>query len=206
MTADAGRIELAYRYSAAAYWFLERQCHDNVDERRARQRDVTRWSLEIVRGVRPDVQAFTNLLVQFPREGVKEPAQTAPDTVVFHHERVIVVGNRYDVPLQHATPFLVADYTETSTSRDEAGELNAPYYLHSPTAAELSVFRLGDGEYTAVRPNAAGRHAMPELELEVGLLGEWVRYWFRGELVPLPGDVLAELAKLREELAKAKKQ
>jgi hypothetical protein len=54
-----------------------------------------------------------------------------------------------------------------------------------------------------------------------------VRYWFRGELVPLPGDLLkerdaarqqldeanrareaaeAELAKLREELAKAKGQ
>jgi hypothetical protein len=58
----------------------------------------------------------------------------------------------------------------------------------------------------------------PELEPEVALLDRWVRYWFRGELVPLPGELVkerdaeraarqaaeAELAKLREELAKAK--
>jgi hypothetical protein len=75
---------------------------------------------------------------------------------------------------------------------------------------------------------------VPELEVEASLLGGWVRFWFRGELVPLPGDLVrqmnamrdqldatqaarnaaeqraasseAELAKLREELARAKGQ
>jgi hypothetical protein len=84
----------------------------------------------------------------------------------------------------------------------------------------VSLFHLMEGKYVSVAPNAAERYAIPELELEATLLDGWVRYWFRGELLPLPGDLLrqltatrdqlaaaqAEIARLREELAKVKGQ
>ena len=83
-----------------------------------------------------------------------------------------------------------------------------------------------DGQLT----NQKGLHnlwesTIPELELEVALHEGWVRYWHRGALLPLPGELLARnnalndqlvaaqearlaaeaaLARLREEMAKAK--
>ena len=66
------------------------------------------------------------------------------------------------------------------------------------------LFRMKDDRYSAVPPNAAGRRAIPELELEVALLDGWVRYWFRGELLPLPGDLLRQLNATRDQLAAAR--
>ena len=76
-----------------------------------------------------------------------------------------------------------------------------------------------------MKPNKAGRLAVPELETEAAILDGWVRFWFHGELVPLPGDLVrernaernarnaaerraaaaeAENVRLREELARLK--
>jgi hypothetical protein len=44
-----------------------------------------------------------------------------------------------------------------------------------------------------VRPNEQERYPIPELELEVGLLDGWARYWYRGELLPLPAELLRDL-------------
>ena len=33
-------------------------------------------------------------------------------------------------------------------------------------------------------------HAVPELEMAVSLTDGWARYWFRGEMLPLPGELL----------------
>ncbi|QJW94023.1 hypothetical protein [Frigoriglobus tundricola] len=75
--------------------------------------------------------------------------------------------------------------------------------LFDPDADELSLFRLGEKGYSADLPNAAGRRPIPELELEIALLDGWVRYWFRGELLPLLGDLLRQLNATRDELAAA---
>jgi hypothetical protein len=108
------------------------------------------------------------------------------------------------------------DYEENHKRYER--ELKVPYYLvFYPDNEELTVFRLTGRKYATVKPNAAGRLPIPELDLEVGLLDGWVRFWFRSELLPLPGDLLkerdaertarlaaeAELARLREELARA---
>ncbi|MDY3552040.1 Uma2 family endonuclease [Gemmata sp. JC717] len=234
MPADAAQLELAYRYAAAAYRFAERRCHDDVAPARVAQRDITRWSLEIVRGARSAVQTFTNLLIQYPQNGTNEPGQIRPDNTVFVHP--LAPGESYNTPLQPVGPFLVLEYVSKASARKDEEtsyakyerELKVPYYLlFYPDADEFTLFRLGETGYTSVVPNAFGRCPIPELELEVGQLGRWVRYWFRGELLPLPGDLLkerddarrqldaerqarqaaeAELAKLREELAKAKGQ
>ncbi|MGH7227537.1 MAG: Uma2 family endonuclease, partial [Gemmataceae bacterium] len=53
-------------------------------------------------------------------------------------------------------------------------------------------------KYVSVKPNTNGRCEIPELELEVGLHGGWMRYWFRGELLPLPAELQAELRSERQ--------
>jgi Uma2 family endonuclease len=202
----------------------------------ATQREITLASFALVRVSRPDIQCFNELLVQYPRAGqdADRPGQVVPDNMVVIHPRPIVAEGSYMTPLQPVGPFLVLEYVSKASARKDEEtsyakyekELRVPYYLlFYPDADEFTLFRLGEKGYTSVVPNALGRCPIPELELEVGQLGRWVRYWFRGELLPLPGDLLkerddarrqldaerqarlaaeAELAKLREELAKSK--
>lgn len=228
MTEAQDRFELLSKYSETAYWYIERHCHDDVEPAQAKQRDITRWSFEVVRGARPDVQPFTNLLIQFPAGDNEAPDWIAPDNSVFVHAAPLDIGNSFDIPFQPVRPFFVLEYlTEANRRRIQENyelcerKLEIRYYLRFDfNASTLELFKLDGGKYSTILPNAFGRYAIPELELEVALLDKWVRYWFRGELVPLPGDLLkerdaerkarqaaeAELAKLRDELAKAKEQ
>jgi hypothetical protein len=117
--------------------------------------------------------------------------------------------------LQPAGPFLVLEYVSKHSVRKDyeisyekyEQELRVPYYLvFYPDADELSLFHLGARGYASVHPNSAGRLAIPELDLEVALLDGWVRYWFRGELLPLPGDLLRQLNAVRTQLESARAQ
>jgi hypothetical protein len=228
MIANAGELEQKYRYSAAAYWYVERHCHDDIQPETVIQRDITRWSFEVIRGVRSDVQPFTNMLIQFPQAHAGEPGQVAPDNAVIVHSLHVRIGVSFDTPFQPVRPLIVMGYSPEGIGNKEGAnrakyeqELKVPYYLlFYPDADEFTLFKLGETGYSAVHPNANGRCPIPELELEVGLHGKWMRYWFRGELLPLPGELLqerdaeraariaaeAEVATLREELAKAKGQ
>jgi Uma2 family endonuclease len=192
----------------------------------AHQRKLTVESFDVIYESRPDIQCFNELLVQYPRRD-RTNGQVVPDNfVVVWHEKIKARGS-FNTPLQPVKPLLVMEYVSKYNKRKDyednfehyEKELKVPYYLlFYPDGLELTLFRLGPKRYTAVRPNKAKRHEIPELELEVALLDDWVRYWFRGALVPLPGDLLqqkneadararqaeAEVAQLRAELAKAK--
>ena len=207
----------------------------------ATQRAITLASFALVRGLRPDVQCFNELLVQYPRDNDPDrPGQVVPDNFVVVHPQPIQADGSYNLPLQPVGPFLVLEYVSKSSARkDYEGNMlkyeriGVPYYLlFYPDNDELSLFRLNSGRYTSVLPNPAGRLTIPELELEVGWLGGWARFWFRGELLPLPAELMrqrddaqreqelaqraleaeraarlaaeAEIARLRDELAKAR--
>lgn len=206
----------------------------------ATQREITLESFALVRTMRPEVQCFNELLIQFPRGKRLKPGKVVPDNFVLVHPTPIDAEKSFNLHTQTARPLIVMEYVSKKNRRKDYErnfetyqELKFPYYLlFYADNEELSVFKLGKKGYAAVKPNAAGRLAVPELELEVALLGNWVRYWFRGELLPLPGDLLierdaareqrdtertarvaaeqraadaeAELAKLRAELAQAK--
>jgi hypothetical protein len=207
----------------------------------ATQRAITLASFALVHTQRPEVQCFNELLVQYPRDNDPDrPGQVVPDNFVVIHPEPIDADGSYNLPLQPVGPFLVLEYVSKSSARkDYEGNMlkyeriGVPYYLlFYPDNDELSLFRLANGRYTSVLPNAAGRLAVPELELEVALLGGWARYWFRSELLPLPGELMrqrddaqrqrelaqrafeversarqaaeAEIARLRAELAKAR--
>ena len=109
MTSEA-EVQLRCDYSAAAYWFTELRCHDEVEPARAWQRDITRWSFEVVRGVRSDVQVLSALLIQYPLRGVDELGQVMPDSVIVVHGEKLEVDESFDLPLQPAAPLLVAEY------------------------------------------------------------------------------------------------
>ncbi len=77
-------------------------------------------------------------------------------------------------------------------------ELKVPYYLiFYPDEQELTLYRHTKRKYVSVKPNEHGRLALPELELELGLLEGWCRFWYRGELLPLPADLLRDLEQTR---------
>jgi hypothetical protein len=158
------------------------------------------------------VQCFNELLVQYPIPGKdpERPGQIVPDNRVVIHAAPIVADGSYMTPLQPVDPFLVLEYVSRSSKRkyyeiskeNYERELKVPYYLiFYPEKGELSLFHLREDSYHPLHPDRAGRRAIPELELEVALLDGWVRYWFRGSLLPLPGDLLIELSKPRDRLA-----
>ncbi len=212
---DLRRLKLLYEVTEQRYLKSLPLEHFMESTPQATQREITLASFALVRVSRPEVQCFNELLVQYPRpgHGADRPGQVVPDNmVVVHREPIDAVGS-FMTPLQPVGPLLVLEYVSKGSVRKDyeinhakyENELKVPYYLaFYPDADELTLFRLKDGRYVAVPPDGAGRRAIPELELEVALLDGWVRYWFRGELLPLPGDLLRQLNATRDELTAAK--
>ncbi len=214
---DLRRLKLLYEIAEQRYLKSLPLEHFMESTPQATQREITLASFALVRVSRPEVQCFNELLVQYPRpdRGADRPGQVVPDNmVVVHGEPIDAVGS-FMTPLQPVGPLLVLEYVSKGSVRKDyevnyakyENELKVPYYLlFYPDADELTLFHFKDERYSAVLPNAAGRRAIPELELEVALLEGWVRYWFRGELLPLPGDLLRQLNTTRDELTAAQGQ
>jgi hypothetical protein len=86
-------------------------------------------------------------------------------------------------------------------------QLKVPYYmLFQPDVIELTLYRHTGKKYVSVKPNEHERYAIGELELEVALLDDWVRYWFRGELLPLPAELLGQLQAANRRAEQAEQQ
>jgi Uma2 family endonuclease len=188
----------------------------------ATQREITLESLALVRIRRPDVHVFNELLVQYSLPRRKRPGQVVPDNMVVVHAGPILAEGSYDVPLQPAPPFWMLEYVTRSSRRKDYKDnmqhyekhLKVPYYLlFRPDEQELILYRHTGKTYEAVKPNEHGRLEVAQLEIEAALREGWVRFWFRGELLPLPGELLherdearAEAARLRAELLRLKRQ
>jgi Uma2 family endonuclease len=181
----------------------------------ATQRAITLASLELVHAQRPDIQAFNELLVQYEHGKPPERRRVVPDNmIVVWHEPIRATGS-YNVPFQPVGPFCVLEYVSQENKRKDYDdnfiryeqELKVPYsLLFAPDIQELTLFRRGRRKYVAVRPNKEGRLAIPQLELEVALLEGWVRFWFRGELLPLPAEMQRGLREARRELVQVNTQ
>lgn len=214
------RLQMRLDYAAAAYAHAEASCHVEVDALQARQRQITAWSLAVVAGVRPDIQTFTAVLIQYGPPGRDDPEQIVPDNFVVRAAKPIEARDHYDVPFQPARPFVVFEYPSTPLQRKRIGRrvgqyehnLAVPYVVRfDPESGQLAVQHLIGSLLVPCDISAAGRAGIPELELELGVIDGVLRFWFRGELVPLPAEVLnhqqeqaAEIARLRKELVRAK--
>jgi Uma2 family endonuclease len=177
----------------------------------ATQRKITEESLDLVQAHSPDVQTFSELLVQYPLAGHERLRQVVPDNMVVLWPERLEANRSYDLPLQPVGPFWVLEYISTGSWRkDYEGnfrkykqELKVPYYLlFYLQHQDLALYRHSGSGYDTVPSNEQGRFPLPEVDLEVGLLAGWLRYWFKGELLPLPPELLSALAqekRLREE-------
>ncbi|MBA4064092.1 MAG: hypothetical protein C0501_10345 [Isosphaera sp.] len=211
-TFDRGRTKLLYDYAADRYLRSLPPEHFMEATPQSTQRKITLESFDLIHALRPDVQCFNELLVQYPRSGEDpdKPGQVVPDNMVVVHPEPIRAFTNFATPLQPVGPLLVLEYVSKHSERKDyvvsynkyEQDLKVPYYLvFYPDADELTLFHLRDGKYRTVYPNEAGRYAIPELELETALLDGWARYWFRGELLPLPGDLLRQLTAVKDQLA-----
>jgi len=211
------RAMLKIRYHEAAQEYLRGLPLEHFMDAtpQATQRKITVESLELVHARRPEVQIFSKLLVQYPVKRRKKPGQVVPDNMVLVHGQPIDAEGSYDIPLQTASPFWVLEYVPKKNRRKDSEDsmpryehdLKVPYYLlFVPEEQDLTLYHHTGKKYTTVKPNEHGRLAVPELELELGLLDGWVRYWFRGELLPLPAELRRERDQVRQRLAQAEQE
>jgi hypothetical protein len=217
MGTDKPRPLLRLEYADAAQAYLrklraEHPEHFSEAVPQAYQRKITLESLDLVSVRSPAVQHFNELLVQYSYGRPPRIHQVVPDNmVVFHPEPLRPVGS-FDVPLQPAAPFWVMEYVSKESRRKDyedsfkkyERELKVPYYLlFYPDDQELTLFQHTGRKYRTVTANENGRYPIPELELEVALLDGWVRYWYQGDLLPLPGDLLRTAEDLGRRLRQA---
>jgi Uma2 family endonuclease len=217
MATDMRRYLAEINYYAAAQEYLRKLPLEHFMEAtpQATQREITLESLALVRAQRPEVQVFNELLVQYPLtapKNKKKLGQVVPDNMVVIHPEPIKAEGSYDVPFQPVSPFWVLEYVSKSNKRKDYDEnvrkyekeLKVPYYLlFTPDAQELTLYHHNGEKYVTILPDEQEQRAIPELELAVGLLDGWVRFWFRGELLPLPGDLLRQLEQTRQKLEAA---
>lgn len=211
------RALLSVRYYQAAQDYLRSLPPEHFIEStpQATQRSIFLASLALVHAHRPDIQYFNELLIQYERKKEKKPGQVVPDNMVAVHDEPLVAEGSYDVPLQPVGPYWVLEYVSKGNQRKDyedsmtkyEHELKVPYYLmFVPDQQELTLYRHNRRKYVSVRPNEQGRYAIPELEMELGLLHGWVRFWFRGQLLPLPAELQQQLDQLRQQLTNAEQQ
>jgi hypothetical protein len=205
-------LRIEYEEAAEAYLRSLPPEHFMEAFAQATQRKITVASFEVIAVERPDIQLFNELLLQYPLKRPARIGQVVPDNVAMVHNEPLVVKGSYDLPLQPVGPFWVMEYVSKYTKRkDYEGsfhkyerELKVPYYLlFYPDNQEMTLFRYNGRKYVSVKPNGQGRCAVAGLDVEVALQDGWVRFWFRGQLVPLPGDLLRELESVRQQLQDA---
>jgi hypothetical protein len=210
------RMLLEVRYYDEAQKYLASLTDENHMEStpQATQRRITLASLELVERQMPRVHLFNELLVQYPLPNTTTTGTVVPDNLVVLHDGELQVRGSYDVPLHPGRLFWALEYVTRGSKRKDYDRnmelyeqaLRVPYYLlFQPEALEMSLYRLNTRrKYVSVKPNAQDRYAVPEIEVEVALLDDWVRFWFRGELLPLPGDLLTQLRATQQALVQAR--
>jgi Uma2 family endonuclease len=214
MPSNLPRAILEVNYEEAAQAYLRSLTLENIMEATAQatQRKITLESLDVVRVYRPDLHVFNELLVQYPYGPDEEKQQIVPDNMAVISKEPLQVEGHFSVPLQTARPFWVMEYVSKHNKRKDYDrsfkkyerELKVPYYLiFYPDNQELSLYKHTGRKYVSVKPNEHGRYPIPELEIEVALLDGWVRFWFRGHLVPLPADMERQLTEERRRVEEA---
>ncbi len=210
------RIITAWQYEEYAREYAANQTVEQIMEApaQATQREITLESFALVKPHRPDLHVYNELLIQYPRRGQKRPAQVVPDNMIIRSDKDPKVGLSYNVLDHSERPFWVMEYSSKSSKRKDyeqnmvkyEQELKVPYYLlFNPEAEEMTLFRHNGKKYVSVKPNKQGRCAVPELEMEVALLDGWVRYWYKGDLLPLPADLQRQNDELKSRLGDVEK-
>ncbi|HZU35826.1 MAG TPA: Uma2 family endonuclease [Gemmataceae bacterium] len=187
-------------YEAAAQEYLRSLPLERFMEAigQSTQRKITVESLDLVTARRPEVRVLSEMLVQYPVPGKSRPGQVVPDNMVVLSEQPLRADTCFNTPLEPAQPFWVLEYVSKHNKRKDyedsfqkyERDLKVPYYLvFYPEHQELSLYRHNGKKYVSVKPNKHGRYAIKELDLEMALHEGWVRFWYEGQLLPLPAEL-----------------
>jgi Uma2 family endonuclease len=217
MPTQKPRSFLRIEYEEAAEAYLRSLPLEHFLEATAqgRQREITLESLALVKARRPDVQIFNELLVQYPRRGQPSIGKVVPDNMVVVWSEPIKASGSFDLPFQPVAPLWMLEYVSKYNKRKDyednmhkyEKELKVPYYLlFYPDAMEMTLYQLRGRKYRSVPPNDQGRHAIEPLDVEVALLDDWVRFWYKGQLLPLPADLQRDLDETRRQLRQMKRR
>jgi len=217
MSSAKPKILTEINYESAAQDYLHSLPLEHFMEAtdQATQRKITWDSLDLLRLSRPEVQVFNELLVQYPRPGQRRPGQVVTDNMVVLSSEPVRARSSFNLPLEKSKPFWVLEYVSPSNPRKDYDdnfekyekELKVPYFLlFYPDSQDLTLYHHTGKKYVSVKPNSRGRYPIPDLGLEVALLDEWVRYWYKGKLLPLPADLQRDLNSSTRELIELKKR
>jgi Uma2 family endonuclease len=211
MSSALPRAVLHIKYAESARDYLRSLPPEHFMEATAQatQRKITLESLDLVHARRPDVHVFNELLVQYPQKTEREIGKVVPDNMVVISEQAPRPEGSYDLPFEPARPFWVLEYVSKTNRRKDYEEsfvkyerdLKVPYYLvYYPDNQDLTLYRHNGKKYVTVKPNEQERYEIPQLNIELKLVDGWVRFWYEGELLPLPADLQREVDELKEEL------
>lgn len=205
--------KIAYERAARDYMASLPLEHFMEATAQATQREITLASLALVKVDRPDLNVFNELLIQYPRRRRRKLGQVVPDNMVVVTDEQIGAQTSYNLPFEPAGPLWVLEYVSKNNQRKDykdsfrkyERELQVPYYLvFHPEKQSLILYGHNKRKYVNVKPNVHDRYPIPELDLEAGLLDGWVRYWYKGKLLPLPGDLLRQLNEIERQLEREK--
>src|SRR3954451_3763047 len=88
---DLERLRRAY--ARDAMWYSRSLTEENLMESYAQgtQRKITVQSFDVIRTIRPDIQCFNEILIQYPRPGENpdKPGRVVPDNMVVVHPEPI---------------------------------------------------------------------------------------------------------------------
>ncbi len=214
----ANRIDVRHYYEIAAQEYCKSLPVEHFMEHftQGTQRAITLASLALVTAARPDVHVLNEILIQYPisKTDVKAVGRVCPDNFVVIHDGPVDPGGSFNTPFEESKPFWVLEYVSAGNQRKDyvdnmtryGRDLQVPYYmLFEPQKLRLTLYKLGTKtrKFRELRPNANGRLAIPELDIEMALVDVWVRFWFRGKLLPLPGEMAVELDESKKETRKA---
>ena len=200
-------VDIQYEEAAQAYLRSLPLEHFMEATAQAKQREITLESLALVTARRPDFQVFNELLVQYPQGRQQKPAQVVPDNMVVIWKDPIKAQGSFNLPLQPAGPWWVLEYVSKFNKRKNYEDnferyeraLKVPYYLlFYPDVQDLTLYHHTGRKYVSVKPNENDRFALPEQKIEVVLVNGWVRYWYQGKMLPLPGEMQTELEQERQ--------
>jgi Uma2 family endonuclease len=198
-------------YERAAAEYLSRLPLEHFMEGipQATQREITLASLAQLKNHEHELQVFNELLVQYFYRG--NLRQVVPDNMVRRSSAPCLSPTCFIADKEPAGPLWVLEYVSHGAAnkrkdyedsfRKYERELKVPYcLLFDPEIQDLFLYRHNGERYTPVEENAAGRLPLPELELEIGLHENWVRFWHRGQLLELPRKLRDRVEALEAEL------
>jgi Uma2 family endonuclease len=207
MTAD--------EYEAAAWEYYRTLPLEHFMEstRQSPQKKTAMVGFDLLALLRGDLQHFSELLVQY-FFGDKL-CRVVPDNMLVITSEPMRERSNYAIELEPEPPFMMLEWVSDSsedkdyvdTFRKYEQELRVPYCLFFHLEKrDLAVYQHNGQHYVKLEPNLDGRIEIPELELEIGLLDGWARFWYQGKLLEVPTELKQQLNERDEQVRSQSEQ